>query len=264
MKFSICSLSSGSSGNSHYIKTGSTRLLIDAGKSGSFIQDALVSISESAHSLDGILVTHEHIDHIQSVGVLSRRFDIPLYMNKKTWSAVEAKIGKIAEHNVCIFENDSSFEIKDIKVSSFSIPHDAVDPVGFCLSNGFKKIGFATDLGHMSQEILNQIKDSNLVFLEANHDIKMLEDGPYPAHLKKRVKGDYGHLSNSACGEAIVELSKDKVSTFMLAHLSETNNNPALAYKSVVEVLNSHGIQENKDVQIKVTRRSQPSGLFEL
>lgn len=264
MKFSICALSSGSSGNSNYIQTGCTSLLIDAGKSGSFIQEALVSISASPHALDGILVTHEHSDHIQSIGILSRRFDIPLYLNEKTWNAVKSKVGKVAERNIRIFENGSTFEINDIQVTSFSIPHDAVDPVGFCLSNGSKKIGFATDLGHMNQEILDQIKDSDLVFLESNHDIKMLEEGPYPPYLKQRVRSKQGHLSNIACGEAIVELAKHKASAFMLAHLSKTNNTPSLAYKSVVEVLNSYGVSEGKDVQIKVTRRNQPSGLLEL
>ena len=228
MKF--CSLYSGSSGNSIFIASDNTRVLIDAGLAGKKIDEALKHIGEEASSIDGIFITHEHIDHIKGVGVLSRKYDIPIYANDNTWAVMEKNIGKIKEHNIRIMDRRSSIAIKDLEIRSFNIPHDAIAPVGYTVSSGGKNASVVTDFGVFTEEIRDNIIDSDIILLESNHDINMLRMGPYPYNLKLRVLGENGHLSNEDCGNAIVSLIKsDKKKQIMLGHLSGTNNHPDLA-----------------------------------
>lgn len=219
MKF--CSLYSGSSGNSIFIASDNTRVLIDAGLAGKKIDEALKHIGEEASSIDGIFITHEHIDHIKGVGVLSRKYDIPIYANDNTWAVMEKNIGKIKEHNIRIMDRRSSIAIKDLEIRSFNIPHDAIAPVGYTVSSGGKNASVVTDFGVFTEEIRDNIIDSDIILLESNHDINMLRMGPYPYNLKLRVLGENGHLSNEDCGNAIVSLIKsDKKKQIMLGHLS--------------------------------------------
>ena len=204
MKF--CSLYSGSSGNSIFIASDNTRVLIDAGLAGKKIDEALKHIGEEASSIDGIFITHEHIDHIKGVGVLSRKYDIPIYANDNTWAVMEKNIGKIKEHNIRIMDRRSSIAIKDLEIRSFNIPHDAIAPVGYTVSSGGKNASVVTDFGVFTEEIRDNIIDSDIILLESNHDINMLRMGPYPYNLKLRVLGENGHLSNEDCGNAIVSL----------------------------------------------------------
>ena len=228
MKF--CSLYSGSSGNSIFIASDNTRVLIDAGLAGKKIDEALKHIGEEASSIDGIFITHEHIDHIKGVGVLSRKYDIPIYANDNTWAVMEKNIGKIKEHNIRIMDRRSSIAIKDLEIRSFNIPHDAIAPVGYTVSSGGKNASVVTDFGVFTEEIRDNIIDSDIILLESNHDINMLRMGPYPYNLKLRVLGENGHLSNEDCGNAIVSLIKsDKKKQIMLGHLSGTNNHPDLS-----------------------------------
>ncbi len=261
MKF--CSLYSGSSGNSIFIASDNTRVLIDAGLAGKKIDEALKHIGEEASSIDGIFITHEHIDHIKGVGVLSRKYDIPIYANDNTWAVMEKNIGKIKEHNIRIMDRRSSIAIKDLEIRSFNIPHDAIAPVGYTVSSGGKNASVVTDFGVFTEEIRDNIIDSDIILLESNHDINMLRMGPYPYNLKLRVLGENGHLSNEDCGNAIVNLLKnDKKKQIMLGHLSGTNNHPDLAYQTVVDVLSANGIRPGDDVTLQLASRHNPSEII--
>ena len=261
MKF--CSLYSGSSGNSIFIASDNTRVLIDAGLAGKKIDEALKHIGEEASSIDGIFITHEHIDHIKGVGVLSRKYDIPIYANDNTWAVMEKNIGKIKEHNIRIMDRRSSIAIKDLEIRSFNIPHDAIAPVGYTVSSGGKNASVVTDFGVFTEEIRDNIIDSDIILLESNHDINMLRMGPYPYNLKLRVLGENGHLSNEDCGSAIVSLLKnDKKKQIVLGHLSGTNNHPDLAYQTVVDVLSANGIRPGDDVILQLASRHNPSEII--
>ncbi|NLK95455.1 MAG: MBL fold metallo-hydrolase [Clostridiales bacterium] len=263
MKF--CPLYSGSSGNSIFVSTEKARILIDAGLPGKKIYDALESIGESAENLDGIFVTHEHSDHIKGIGVVSRKYDIPIYANSNTWSAMENSLGKIKEHNIKIIDRRSIVNIEDMSVKSFAIPHDAASPVGYTVVNNDKKVSVATDFGVFTEEIYVNIKDSNIVLLESNHDVNMLKFGPYPYNLKRRILSEVGHLSNDDCGEAIVALAKSSIGKkIILGHLSNTNNNPDLAYATVLGVIKDKGIEIGHDVCISMANRNMPSECISL
>lgn len=261
MKF--CSLYSGSSGNSIFIASDNAKVLIDAGLAGKKIDDALKHIGEESSSIDGIFITHEHIDHIKGVGVLSRKYDIPIYANDNTWAVMEKNIGKIKEHNIRIMDRRSSITINDLEIRSFNIPHDAIAPVGYTVSYAGKNASVVTDFGVFTEEIRDNIIDSDIILLESNHDVNMLRMGPYPYKLKLRVLGENGHLSNEDCGSAIVSLLKnDKKKQIVLGHLSETNNHPDLAYQTVVDVLSANGIRPGDDVILQLASRHNPSEII--
>lgn len=262
MSLKFCSLFSGSSGNASYIGIEKTHILVDAGFTGKRVEQALKDIDIDPNMLDGILITHEHSDHIQSVGVLSRKYNVPIYANEGTWEAMEDKIGNIAIRNIRLFENDRDFYIKDINIQPYSIPHDAADPVGFCFFHGCNKISIMTDLGHTNNKIIKTVMDSDLVILEANHDVDMLQGGSYPWPLKKRILGLKGHLSNKDAGLALVEMIKGKLTHVLLAHLSKENNIPHLAYKTVIDILEAHGIKNRKDIMIDMTYRDRASNFY--
>lgn len=261
MKF--CSLYSGSSGNSIFIASDNAKVLIDAGLAGKKIDDALKHIGEGSSSIDGIFITHEHIDHIKGVGVLSRKYDIPIYANDNTWAVMEKNIGKIKEHNIRIMDRRSSITINDLEIRSFNIPHDAIAPVGYTVSYAGKNASVVTDFGVFTEEIRDNIIDSDIILLESNHDVNMLRMGPYPYKLKLRVLGENGHLSNEDCGSAIVSLLKnDKKKQIVLGHLSGTNNHPDLAYQTVVDVLSANGIRPGDDVILQLASRHNPSEII--
>ena len=261
MKF--CSLYSGSSGNSIFIASDNAKVLIDAGLAGKKIDDALKHIGEESSSIDGIFITHEHIDHIKGVGVLSRKYDIPIYANDNTWAVMEKNIGKIKEHNIRIMDRRSSITINDLEIRSFNIPHDAIAPVGYTVSYAGKSASVVTDFGVFTEEIRDNIIDSDIILLESNHDVNMLRMGPYPYKLKLRVLGENGHLSNEDCGSAIVSLLKnDKKKQIVLGHLSGTNNHPDLAYQTVVDVLYANGIRPGDDVILQLASRHNPSEII--
>ena len=261
MKF--CSLYSGSSGNSIFIASDNAKVLIDAGLAGKKIDDALKHIGEESSSIDGIFITHEHIDHIKGVGVLSRKYDIPIYANDNTWAVMEKNIGKIKEHNIRIMDRRSSITINDLEIRSFNIPHDAIAPVGYTVSYAGKNASVVTDFGVFTEEIRDNIIDSDIILLESNHDVNMLRMGPYPYKLKLRVLGENGHLSNEDCGSAIVSLLKnDKKKQIVLGHLSGTNNHPDLAYQTVVDVLSANGLRPGDDVILQLASRHNPSEII--
>ncbi|WP_034327899.1 MBL fold metallo-hydrolase [Alkaliphilus transvaalensis] len=262
MTINFCSLASGSSGNCHFIADDSNSILIDAGLSGKQIQLKLGEIGVEPQKLSGILISHEHSDHIHGAGILSRRFNIPIFANKGTWEGMEHKLGSIKEDNIKIFETNKPFEMGNFSILPYEISHDANEPVGFSLFNGRTKICITTDLGHITDEIKDHISDSDLVVLESNHDIEMLKAGGYPYYLKRRILSDFGHLSNEACGNAIVDLVNKNVKTVMLAHLSKDNNFPELAIETIKSILSMNEIVINKDVMIDMAFRDRVSHLY--
>ena len=261
----FCSLYSGSSGNSMFVATDKVKILIDAGLPGKRIDEALKQINQEPTNLNGIFITHEHSDHVKGVGVLSRKYDIPIYANGDTWAAMESSIGKIKEHNIKVIDKRSITQIEDMSIKAFNIPHDAVSPTGYTISDSKKSISVATDFGTFTREIYDNIKDSEVILLESNHDVNMLKFGPYPYTLKRRILSEIGHLSNDDCGNAIVELVKcDSNKKVILGHLSNTNNQPDLAYQTVLNVLNENGIKQQKDIILTMANRHNPSSYIEI
>ncbi|KNZ41947.1 MBL fold metallo-hydrolase [Acetobacterium bakii] len=262
MKF--CSLYSGSSGNSLFISNNETKLLVDAGLSGIKIQNALKTIGENPSEICGILVTHEHSDHIHGLGVLSRRFDLPIYANQETWDAMADGLGKIAPHNMRTFDFEQAFSLMDFEIKAFKTSHDAVASAGFSINNGKKRLGIATDSGLITTEMMETLPGCDLVVLESNHDPSMLEAGRYPFYLKQRIKSDFGHLSNEIAAKTALELVKTGTKKLVLAHLSEENNYPLLAYETTACILTGAGVVLEKDVTLCVAKRSGVSEIIEL
>ncbi len=263
MAVQFCSLASGSSGNCHFITDNESHVLIDAGLSGKQIQGKLQEINVDPNRLTAILISHEHSDHIQGAGILSRRFNIPIYANEGTWLGMESKLGKLSPDNIKVFTTATRFNVGEIQIKPYSISHDANEPVGFCLEGQGIKISIATDLGHMTEEITTEIKDSHLVVLESNHDVEMLKVGSYPYYLKRRILSNEGHLSNDAAGYAIVDLVKHNVKNVLLAHLSKENNFPELAMATVKNILELNQISIGKDLVLDLAHRDRISTMYQ-
>ncbi|MBR2822299.1 MAG: MBL fold metallo-hydrolase [Clostridia bacterium] len=252
----FCPLFSGSSGNALFCQYGYTRLLIDAGKPGRAIEEALRSIGVDPGTLSGILVTHEHSDHIQGVGVLARRHGLPVYATSGTWLGMEGKIGKIPPELRREFYAGRDFYLGDLGVVSFPIPHDAQEPVGFRLYGGNLSVSTATDLGCFTREVYDQIAGSSLILLESNHDPDMLRRNPhYSSALKARILGERGHLSNESCAKALRALVNAGTGTVLLGHLSGENNTPELAMRVNTDYLGLEDIQPGRDVTLNVAQR---------
>ena len=263
MDMYFCPLYSGSSGNVLFCQYGETRLLIDAGKSGKTIENALASIGADIRSISGVLITHEHSDHISGAGVMARKYHLPIYATRETWWAMKDKIGKIPPDTMREIEAGKDFWLGDIGVSPFSIPHDAADPVGFRLYGGSLSISTATDLGVFSEAVFARIAGSSLVLLESNHDPDMLRANPrYSAALKARILGDHGHLSNEACSAALLRLIYAGTGDVILGHLSAENNTPILARKVSTEAMTREGIRPDKDVRLEVALRDEVGSVY--
>ena len=256
----FCSLYSGSSGNSIFVSSDNTKVLVDAGLSGKRIIEALEQIDENPKEIDGIFITHEHSDHIKGAGIMSRKFDIPIYANEATWNSMINSLGNIKEHNIKILPKRSVTTIKDLDIACFNTPHDSVAPMGYTFHSKGKKASVVTDIGTFTEEVKQNIIESEVVLLESNHDIQMVKFGPYPYELKRRVLSEIGHLCNEDCGRAIVELMKDnKQRNIVLGHLSNTNNVPELAYRSVLNILEENSLEVGKDLNLKLAHRHKPS-----
>ena len=231
----LCSLYSGSSGNCIYVGSQNTHLLIDVGVSMKKIVASLNELDIKPEDIDGILITHEHSDHIQGLGVILRKYGIPVYGTSKTLEAV-CKYKGLGKVDYSLFhgvEPEKSFAIEDLWVKPISIWHDAVDPVCYTVTDGDKKVSIATDMGDYDAHIVDSLSSADAMLIEANHDIRMLEVGPYPYELKKRILGRYGHLCNEKGGQLVRELLNDHIKGIYLGHLSQENNFPELAYEAV-------------------------------
>lgn len=261
--FKFCSLFSGSTGNSLLVETGNTKVLVDAGESAKKIVSALSLIDVDIADIDAIIVTHEHSDHVKSLGTLSRQYNIPVYANQCTWNAMPEQKQKILNENQKVFLVNEEFEIKDLSFKPFNIPHDAASPCGFNINYKNNKISIATDLGHITPEIISNLEKSSFILLESNYDPDILKYSRYPFSLKQRISGPNGHLSNNNSGEIISKLIKTGLTSVMLGHLSKENNFPELAYKTVVEeIISNH--HDESDIRIKVAKRDGPSTVINI
>lgn len=244
MSVNFFPIASGSDGNCTYVGTKSTHILIDAGLSGKKVQTALEEEGLSGDMIDAIFITHEHQDHVIGVGILSRRFNIPIYATEETWAEMERLklLGKVESYNkFCVYDGQPC-AIQDIKITPFQIPHDASQPVGYAIDTINHKVSVVTDIGHITTIIREYMVNSDIILVESNHDVEMLKNGPYPIHLKERVLGELGHLSNENCGallDLVIKNSVNVPSHICLGHLSKENNHPDIALETVANVLNT-------------------------
>ena len=247
-------LGSGSSGNCAYVETDEARILIDAGFSLRQLRQRLATIGRGPENLTGILITHEHSDHVGGLAALNEKLHIPVYCNRLTRDAIEYQL-KI-KLDCRVFATGASFEIGDLSVDSFSIPHDAQDPVGFLLRTSAGNIGFLTDLGHATRLVLERVRRANVLVLESNHDVKMLQDCPHrPWSLKQRILGRHGHLSNEAAADAAEQIMSAELRHLYLGHLSRECNHPELAHRVANERLEKIGATH---VRLEVTSQKLP------
>lgn len=261
----LCSIASGSSGNCIYIGSETTHILVDTGISGKRTESGLKKIGLCAKDLDGILITHEHIDHISGLGVLSRKYNIPIYATKGTINAIRKcrSIGEIDTDLFCRVSEDERLQIKDLTIHPMKISHDAAQPVGYRISYGREKVAVCTDIGVYNDYTVECLKGLDAVVIEANHDVRMLQTGPYPYPLKQRILGDRGHLSNENCGRLLCRILHDGMKHIVLGHLSKENNIPELAYEAVrMEVTMGDCPYTADDFPIMVAKRDEPSPMI--
>lgn len=254
----LCSIASGSSGNCIYVGSESTHLLVDTGISKKRIEEGLRSLEIKGEELNGILVTHEHADHIQGLGVFSRKYEIPIFATPGTIRGIRdyKSLGKMPEGLYREVHADSEFMIGDIAVHPFAISHDANEPSGYRFEQGEKRVAVATDLGKYDAYTVENLKNLNAVLLESNHDLHMLEVGPYPYYLKQRVMGERGHLSNELSGRLLCDILHGDLQNVMLGHLSKENNYAELAYETVkLEVTLGDNPYRGDEIPISVAKR---------
>lgn len=256
-------LFSGSSGNCYVVSHEGTIILLDAGLPGKKITEALALCRIDPREIDAIVVTHEHRDHVSGVGVLSRRYDIPVYTNVNTWEAMTPIIGDIAPKNTRIIDTGRDFFIGSVNVYPFAIPHDCAEPVAYSFHAGKRKLTCATDIGHVTQAVEAQLQGSDLLLIESNHDTDMLNACSYPASLKRRILGNHGHLSNENCGKLLVRLANQGLSRAILGHLSRESNTEERAYSSAADTLLKSGIGK-ADFELSVAHRDRVLGKFEV
>lgn len=263
----LCSIASGSSGNCIYVGTDATHVLVDVGISRKRTEAGLTSLGINPAELDGIFVTHEHSDHIGGLGVFSRKYHVPIYATAGTLQAIgrSRSLGEIDSGLFRTVRADEKLVIKDMTVNPMHISHDAADPVAYRFSHGRKKIGVVTDLGTYNEYTVECLKGMDALLLEANHDVNMLQVGPYPYPLKQRILGERGHLSNENSGRLLSRLLHDRLQCIVLGHLSKENNMPELAYETVrLEITRSDNPYTAADFPIQVAKRSEVSEAIEI
>lgn len=263
----MCSIASGSSGNSIYVGSETTNLLVDCGISGKRIEQGLKECQVEASDLDGILITHEHVDHISGLGVMIRRYGKPVYATAKTIEAIrQAKnIGDLSKAQFVAIEPGCEFQIGDLEICPVSVWHDAADPVAYRFNKDEKSIGILTDSGRFDQTIVDKMQGLDVLLIEANHDVHMLQAGSYPYYLKKRILSDQGHLSNELSGHLLNELLSEKLQYVVLGHLSKENNYPDLAYETVrLEVDMADNAYQSSDFTMFVAKRDKVSDMISI
>lgn len=261
----MCSIASGSSGNCIYVGSDATHLLIDVGISGKRTESGLEELGISVRELDGILITHEHADHISGLGVLARKYEIPLYATRGTINALGKmkNIGNIDPQLWVEVREDQRFTIKDLSINPMRISHDAAQPVAYRISYGSKRVAVCTDLGEYNDYTVECLKGLDAILLEANHDVNMLQVGPYPYPLKQRILGSRGHLSNENSGRLLSRILHDGLKYISLGHLSQENNLPELAYETVrMEITLGENPYKAEDFRIQVAKRSEISPMM--
>ncbi|MFQ6618568.1 MAG: MBL fold metallo-hydrolase [Fidelibacterota bacterium] len=235
----VCTLASGSKGNSTYVESGDTRILIDAGLSCKVLEGRLKEIKVDPVTISGIFLTHEHRDHVRGLDLFPEKYEIQVFSNLLTGQVLRSSTRNFSKFDE--FETGSRVALSSLEVESFPISHDGIDPVGFVVDDGRSRLGIITDLGYLTKLVLHRIRDVDTLIIESNHDEWMLLHGSYPWHLKQRIKGRYGHLSNEAAADAVVQVAGGRLSKVVLAHISEENNVPELAFRTVSEHLERKG-----------------------
>ena len=262
----LCSISSGSSGNCIYVGSDSTAVLVDAGISGKRIEAGLNTLDETTRDISAILVTHEHNDHIRGLGVLARRYHLPIYGTAGTIQALKGMtaLGKIPDELYHEIRADEGFTLGDLTIRPFRIYHDAAEPVAYRLSSGGRSTAVATDLGHYDDYIVGNLQGLDTILLESNHDVRMLEAGGYPYYLKRRILGDEGHLSNEESAQALLDVIGTNTKKVFLGHRSQHNNIRSLAHLTVATILEQHDLGVDQDFDLKDAEPDQPSKLLAL
>lgn len=265
MAFSFCSFSSGSSGNCYLVRSDNTALLVDVGISGKKIIEGLSATETPEELVKGVLVTHEHIDHVKSLRVISKKLPgAKTYANSGTWTQIEENVPDAQRQ---VFITGEMFSIGDIKVKPFHISHDAVEPVGFSFYAEGKQISIVTDTGYITEEIFTEMKQADILALEANHDENMLKVGRYPWNVKQRILGNKGHLSNVAAGKCLCRLLDEccnKPRRVLLAHLSRENNFPEMAYQTIKNVLEESEYYLGKQLQLNTMMKDEISMIYKV
>lgn len=264
MSISFCSFSSGSSGNSYLVKSGTTALLIDAGISGKKILEGLKHSETLFEDVKGLLVTHEHGDHIKSIGTITKKLEnVVVYANEKTWSLIGDRVMETRKQT---FKTGERFTIGDISIKPFNISHDAIEPVGFSFYFEGSQISIVTDTGHITEEIYEEIINADILVLESNHDVNMLKMCRYPWSVKQRILGLEGHLSNEDAGSTLCRLitDKSKKRQVLLAHLSKENNFPEMAMQTIKNMLQEADYYIGKNIHIEMIVKDQISEIYYL
>jgi phosphoribosyl 1,2-cyclic phosphodiesterase len=257
LHFSV--LASGSTGNAFYIGTDEKKILVDAGMSGKQLEKLFQNVQADPKELDGILVTHEHSDHIKGIGVFARRYQLPIYANEKTWKAMSGLIGEVPLDQKFTFDMGTVKSFGNLEVESFGVSHDAAEPMFYVFHHEGKKVSLVTDLGYVSEKIKGTIKDSDMFIFEANHDVDMLRMCHYPWNIKRRILSDVGHVCNEDAAIALADVIGDQTKRIYLAHLSKDNNMKDLARLSVTQTLQEHGFEVGKQFELFDTDPSTPT-----
>lgn len=243
-------LASGSTGNAIFLDFKHTKILVDAGISTRRIKNSLEELGVGIEELDGVMITHEHRDHVSGLATMTKKYNIPIYASMNTWGSMYCRDAMPAE---CCKVLPKILQLGQVQIEAFSISHDAADPVGFRFFNGDSKCSVVTDLGFVTEEVKQAISLSDILVLEANHDIEMLENGPYPWHLKKRIMSNRGHLSNFDAGWTLARLERKASMQVFLAHMSKKNNDPELALETVSNILTQQGCQLGSEIVLHRT-----------
>ncbi len=250
-------LGSGSGGNCTFLATGKVKILVDAGFSGRETERRLAGIGERLESLSAILITHEHSDHVGGLGRLAKKYRIPVYITAATRAALSPQIELPVVETIA---PGQEFQIADLTIEPFTIPHDAVDPVAYRFTAAGVRVALATDLGYLPENVKHYLRGCQAMILESNHDLEMLRSGPYPWHLKQRVMGRTGHLSNTALGEFLRDEFDGEAQTVILAHLSEQNNHPQIAQMEAAAALET---RNRPQTRVVISQQDEASELFE-
>ena len=263
MKFAV--LASGSSGNSIYIESKGQKFLVDAGITNKAIGQRLNELDIDKKEINSVFITHEHSDHIRGVDVLARQNPhINIFANNATWQAGYKYFYRVAEEQRRVFSNQQKFSLGDLSITPFAISHDAADPVGFEIDDGKHKLVIATDLGVVTQGVYEHLLNADAIILESNHDKEMLVKGPYPPFLKSRISSNRGHLSNDIAAKLLRKIVCRKTQVVVLAHLSEKNNTPSVAFDTCYSELWACGLKPQKDFSLSVAKQGEASNLIEL
>ncbi|MGD0755787.1 MAG: MBL fold metallo-hydrolase [Bacteroidales bacterium] len=264
MKLNFCSLSSGSSGNCYYIGNEFHGILIDAGISATSIRKFLKDIGISMQTIMGVMITHNHIDHIRGLEVLTRKNSLPAFTTHKIWESILTPQKKISRDCIREISLQQKFHLAGFDIEAFPVYHDAPETIGFHICAGDKKITIATDLGHICQTAAPYIKEANLLVIESNYDEEMLVNGNYPYYLKARIKSDHGHLGNHQTSVFLADIFNDNLSHICLAHLSKNNNTPEKALQTLQLAFSERGINLKGQHRISILNRNVPSEMIRL